>query len=142
MPTDESMAVVRRDIETVWNEADLEAIADLVTEDFVYYNPMVTEDVEGPEGYRWLVENFRGAMSDFEMETESMVADDTTVATRFRTTGTHDGELLGVEPTGAEISVTGMMFDRIEDGRLSERYVNDDALGFMRQLGLVDQGSF
>ncbi|NGM69889.1 ester cyclase [Natronolimnobius sp. AArcel1] len=136
--------IVQHEIEAVWNDEDLEKIDELVAEEFVYHNPMVAEEVRGPDGYRQLVEEFRGAMTDFHMEIDAQIADDDTglVATRFRTTGTHDRDLMGVEATGNEIDVTGMLFDRIEDGTLVERYVNDDAYGFMRQLGLIDQHPF
>ncbi|WP_246998722.1 ester cyclase [Halosolutus gelatinilyticus] len=142
MPAQSPLETVRRDVEEIWNGDDLDAIDDLVSDDFVYRNPMVEEDVRGPDEYRWLVENFRGAVPDFEMTVEEMIADGDTVATRFRTTGTHEKELLGVEPTGNEIDVTGMIFDHVEDGRITERRVNDDAFGFMRQLGLIDQQPF
>ncbi|OVE85221.1 ester cyclase [Natronolimnobius baerhuensis] len=136
--------IVQHEIEAVWNDEDLEEIDELVAEEFVYHNPMVAEEVRGPEEYRQLVENFRGAVSEFRMEIDAQIADDDSelVATRFRTTGIHDRELMGVDPTGNEIDVTGMLFDRIEDGMLVERYVNDDAYGFMRQLGLIDQHPF
>ena len=142
VPSRTPIETVRQDVEDVWNGGDFDAIDALVADEFVYRNPMVEEPVRGPEDYRWLVENFRGAVSDFEMAVEQMIEDDDVVATRFRTTGTHDRELLGVEPTGNLIDVTGAMFDRVEDGKLVERWVNDDAFGFMRQLGLVDQRPF
>ena len=50
-------SVTRRDAEAVWNsEGNLDEIDDLVAEDFVYHNPMVTEEVRSPDGYRELAE--------------------------------------------------------------------------------------
>lgn len=52
-------------------------------------------------------------------------------------TGTHEGELMGIEPTGAEVSVTGMAVLQIEDGTCVASWVNMDVLGLMQQLGVV-----
>lgn len=142
MATHTSLEVVRREIEEVWNGDNLDAIDELIADDFVYRNPMVRETVRGPERYRWLVESFREAVPDFEMAIEEIIEDGDTVAMRFRTTGTQKQDLLGVEPTGNEIDVTGMIFDHVEDGQITERRVNDDAFGLLRQLGLVDRQPF
>ncbi|ADD03941.1 DUF1486 family protein [Natrialba magadii ATCC 43099] len=135
-------AVVRREIETVWNDDNLDMIDDLVTDEFTYHNPMIDESIHGPADYRTLVENFRGAVPDYEMTVEEMISDGEIVATRFRATGTQERPLLDIEPTGAKIDITGMLFDRIENGKLVERRVNDDAFGLLRQLGVVERQPF
>ncbi len=133
------MDVVRRDVEEIWNGDDTDAIPDLVAEDFVYHNPMVDEEIRGPEGYRHLIEEYREAVPDFEMTVEEMFGDGDRVATRFTTRGTVEGELRGVEATGKRIEVTGAIVDHIEDGKIAERWVHDDALGMMKQLGAIPE---
>ena len=51
--------------------------------------------------------------------------------------GTNTGELMGRAPTGKKVEVTGINISRIEDGKIVEDQIVWDALGFMRQLGLV-----
>lgn len=132
-------AVTRRDAEAVWNsDGDLDAIADIVTEDFVYHNPMVHEAVRGPDGYRKLAERFRNAFSDLDMGIDEIFARDDRVVVRYTTRGTHTGEIMGIEPTDRVIEITGILVDHVEDGKIKERFVNDDALGLFAQLGAVE----
>lgn len=137
--TADNEALVHRDAREVWNsEGDLDVIPDLVTDDFVYHNPMVDEPIRGPEEYRELAETFRDAFSDIDMEVDEMYAVDDVVTTRYTTRATHDGEFMGVEPTGKKIEITGIVVDHLTDGKLAERHVNDDALGLFETIGVVE----
>jgi len=50
--------------------------------------------------------------------------------------GTHTGDFMGMPPTGKEISVTEMNFDRFADGKLVEHGAEADMVGLM-QLGAI-----
>lgn len=54
-------------------------------------------------------------------------------------TARHDGELLGLPPTGKEVAFTGIDIHRIENARIVEEWTSWDALGLMRQLGLLPE---
>ena len=49
-------------------------------------------------------------------------------------TGTHDGEWMGIDPTGAKITSTGMALSRFDNGKIAEEWIHRDDLGRMRQL--------
>ncbi len=59
------------------------------------------------------------------------------VATRWTGTGTHEGELMGIAPTGNRVEVAGMVISRISGGKIAESWSNYDALGMMQQLGVI-----
>src|SRR5215212_7456435 len=59
------------------------------------------------------------------------------VVSRWRAQGTHQGELMGIAPTGNEVAITGLTIHRIEDGKIVEEWENWDALGLMQQIGAV-----
>lgn len=135
--TTDNETVVRRDIEEVWSsDGDLDAIDDLVSEEFVYYTPMM--DIHGREEYREMAEEVRKMFSDFELEVEDVVAADDEVAVRYTMRGTNTGEMMGMEPTNERIEMTGILIDRVEDGKIRERHDNADELGMFVQLGVVD----
>jgi predicted ester cyclase len=46
---------------------------------------------------------------------------------------------MGIPPTGERVTITGIEFDRVVDGNIEEIRVIYDALGMMRQLGVVPQ---
>ncbi|WP_266077351.1 ester cyclase [Haladaptatus caseinilyticus] len=136
--TADNEALVQREVREVWDSGgDLEEISDLVTDDFVYHNPMIRDPVHGPDEYRALAETFRNAFSDIKMEVDEMYAVDDVVTTRYTTRATHDGEIFGIEPTHTKIEITGILIDHLKEGKLEERHVNDDALGLFEQIGAV-----
>jgi predicted ester cyclase len=61
------------------------------------------------------------------------------VVTRWRAQGTHEGELMGISPTGNRVEIMGMSIDRIEGGKVVETWDQYDALGMLQQLGAIPQ---
>jgi predicted ester cyclase len=59
------------------------------------------------------------------------------VVEAFTASGTHQGELFGVPPSGRAASMPGINIWRLRDGRIVERWGRLDELGLFRQLGLV-----
>ena len=51
---------------------------------------------------------------------------------------THTGEYLGFAPTGKKITLTGVNFWRIVDGKIVARDGVYDLLAFFKQLGVID----
>lgn len=80
----------------------------------------------------------RTAIPDMDLITEDLIAEDDTVVYRYTIVGTHEGELLGIEPTGREVEIAGMGIARIKDGQLVEGWSNVDIFGLMVQLGVVE----
>jgi predicted ester cyclase len=59
------------------------------------------------------------------------------VACRVTCSGTHEGELWGIPPTGKRFSVEHVHWHRLADGKLVERWGVRDDLGMMQQLGVI-----
>ena len=59
------------------------------------------------------------------------------VASRFEWTGAHDSTFLGIPATGRHVRVWGLVFDRLEDGRIKHTCIFMDSLGMMAQLGVL-----
>lgn len=51
------------------------------------------------------------------------------------------GEFRGLEPTGRQITVTGIGIYRVDGGQIVERWENIDELGLLQQLAVVPAGS-
>ena len=120
----------------IWNNRDESAI-----DRFVPVNAMGNEDDFGStrEGFRSHWRAWMAAFPDLHFELGDIISEGNQVLTRWTITGTHTGaSFLGVEPTGVKINVSGMSFDRIENGMCVEGIDGWDALGLRRQLGLYD----
>ena len=128
----------RRWNEEIWGQQNTDIIDDLVDEDFVGYDPSRPEPVRGPEGVREVVEMLFSAFPDTQVDLEEIVAEGDRIAMRITASGTHEGEFMGIEPTGEEMEVEVMSFQRIEDGKAVEEWQIVDTLGMLQQLGAVE----
>ncbi len=137
MSTQQNKDVVRRVIEDLFNQGNLDVVEDLIAPDYVNHDPNMPEDVRGPEGFREYVAAYRAAFPDMRMTIEAQVAEGDEVATRWTGTGTHDGGLMGIPPTGNRVMITGMVLDLLSGGKIVESWTNDDMMGLMRQIGAI-----
>lgn len=132
-------ALARRVQEEVWNEGDVDAIDDLFAPDFVQHSPWEPSELHGPEEFKRQVRDFHAAFPDLHGTVDDVIAEGNTVANRFTMRATHQGEFMGVEPTGEAVELVGTIFARVEDGKIAERWVVDDVLGFLEQLDEVEE---
>ena len=134
----QNKALTRRSWEIV-TETNLETLDDALEEvyadTFVMHEP--DEDVRGIEGLTQFVSTIRSALPDLRVTLEEDIAEREKVVSRWRAQGTHQGELMGIAPTGNEVAITGITIHRIEDGKIVEEWENWDALGLMQQIGAV-----
>lgn len=56
---------------------------------------------------------------------------------RWTARGTHKGALMGIPPTGKQVTVTGITINRIANGKFAEDWSNYDLLGMLQQLGVI-----
>ncbi|SER81228.1 ester cyclase [Natrinema salaciae] len=139
MNIEDNKALARRMQADVWNEGNVDAIDDLLAEDFVQHSPWEPSELRGRDEFKRQIRDFHAAFPDLHGTVDDIVAEGDTVANRFTMHATHRGEFMGVEPTGNEIELVGTIFARVEDGRIAERWVVDHVLGFLEQLGTVSE---
>jgi predicted ester cyclase len=56
---------------------------------------------------------------------------------RWTGRGTQQGELMGIAPTGKQVTVTGVVITRFRGGKAAEDWELIDTLGMLQQLGAV-----
>ena len=127
-------ALMERFIDEVWNKGNL-AVADELFHPEAS-SPSAPTLPLGAEGVKFIVNMMRTAFSDYWMEITHLVAEDDRVAARFRQGGTHDGDLMGIAPTGKKVEWTEIGILRIADGKVVESWYDVDMLGLMGQLGV------
>src|SRR5919108_3950426 len=135
---EENKALVRRELEEIFNEGKLELADELLAPDYTVHDSALGEPVHGIAGFKRLRASYHDASSDVRTTIDDMIAEDDKVVTRWTTRGTHDrGELMDVPPTGRRIEVTGITVNRISEGKIAEDWTVWDSLGLLRQLGAV-----
>jgi steroid delta-isomerase-like uncharacterized protein len=137
MSTEENKAVVRRFNELIgefWRTGDADALDEVLAPEFVYHQPRTPPDLES---FKQFLLMFRAAFPDMRYTVEDLIAEGDKVVDRLTWQGTHQGELMGIPPTGNTVTVREMHISRIAEGKIMERWGQPDMLGMMRQLGAV-----
>jgi predicted ester cyclase len=80
---------------------------------------------------------FRSAFPDLHVTSEDIFSEGDKVAYRWTGRGTHKGELLGIEPTGKEVTFRGIDVLRSAGGKVVERWSEYNALEAMQQMGVL-----
>jgi predicted ester cyclase len=128
-------AAVLRYVEEVWNAHDLDAIDDLVSTDYV--NHAATTDEYRHGGARHIWEWVLSVFPDHRFDVEHIASDGETVAVLGAMVGTHEGELMGIAPTGRRVVARQSHWFRVEEGKLTEHWAVRDDLGMLQQLGAL-----
>jgi predicted ester cyclase len=117
--SEENKATVRRLMDEVWNQGNLDAIDEGLAPDFVNHDapPGLPSD---REGFKQLAVMYKAAFPDMHLHVEDQLAEGDMVVSRWSAHGTHQGELMGIAPTGKEVTVTGIDIDRFEGGQIVE----------------------
>lgn len=123
-------------IEKGFNEKDLKAFED-------YFSTNLKDHAlppgmpEGFEGRKMFYSAFLAAFPDLHVHIEDTLAEGNQLVIRWSAHGTHEGELMGIPPTGKQVSVGGIAIDRFENGQSVEHWEVFDQAGLMQQLGVI-----
>ncbi len=82
------------------------------------------EGVVTPEGHRQILAAFRSAFPNLHLTTEDVVAEGDKVVSRWTARGTHQGDLMGIAPTGNRVTIKGIDVLRTAEGRIVERWAS------------------
>jgi predicted ester cyclase len=135
MAPEANRAVVLRYVDKVWNRHDLDAIDGLVSPDYVNHAATTEEYRHG--GGRQIWEWILSVFPDHRFDVEHIAADGDTVAVLGMMVGTHEGELMGIAPTGRRVVARQSHWFRVAEGRVAEHWAVRDDLGMLQQLGVV-----
>jgi steroid delta-isomerase-like uncharacterized protein len=136
--TDTNKEIVRRLGVEPW-EGNIGVIDELVAADYVGHDPSQPEDMRGPEGIRGFVTTYLTAFPDGKITIDDQLAEGDLVTSRWTGRGIHQGDLMGIPPTGKQVTVTGITISRVKDGKVVEEWTNWDTLGLLQQVGVVPE---
>jgi predicted ester cyclase len=125
MSAEENKTLVRREQEELWNHT-----GDLDSAEKLYAAGQA-------EAAKQEAADFRQGFPDVTSTIEDLIAEGDKVVARWRSRATHQGEYMGIAPTGKEVEFTGISVYRIEEGKIAQSWNIEDQLGLMRQIGAV-----
>lgn len=132
MMNEQNRQVVTRLIDGI-NESNIAILDDILSDDFINHNPFPGCGNDG-EGYKAALNQALSAFPDLILQCLDMVLGQDKVAVRLKIGGTHQGEMLGIPPTGKSVSWSAMVIVSMKNGKITERWEEQDILGLMNQL--------
>lgn len=134
----ESLELLESYIVEVWEKGNPDAIEEFAAKTFQRHTSPGAEPLDR-DGQIERLKGFRAAFPDITIEVEDVVVTDDLIAFRSTMRGTHQGEFLGIPPTGEQVTVGLVDMVRVADGRFVEQWGGPDMLDLLRQLGATVQ---
>jgi steroid delta-isomerase-like uncharacterized protein len=135
--SEQNKALMVRAIEEVWNRENFAILPEIVADEFVIHAATPEAEVRGVEGAKQFVKMIHSAMPDIRFTIVDQVAEGDRVVTRWVAQGTHEGDLMGIPPTGKRVTLSATDIDRIANGKVVECWTTLDGASMMQQMGLV-----
>ncbi len=137
MSTKGNLALIRH----LYKETDkgnIKVLDEVFAPGYIDHNPLPVPGLgSGLPGQKRAFEMFTTGFKDSEHTVEDLLAVGDKVVVRITGKGIHGGEFMGVPPTGKRVSMTGIAIYRIADGKIVEKWGEQDRLGIMQQLGIL-----
>jgi steroid delta-isomerase-like uncharacterized protein len=130
------VATVRRFYDLI-SAGDLDGFGELLADDFVEHEALPIQ-ATGREAPKQLFTMFRAGFPDMRFAPDEVLPSGDKVVVRARVTGTHQGEFMGIPPTGKSIDVPVIDIIRFgDDGLAHEHWGIFDQMKLMQQLGVA-----
>jgi steroid delta-isomerase-like uncharacterized protein len=133
--SEQNKAIVRR-FWKAFEANDQATLNEVLAPDLVAQEP----GAPGPQNREMHLQGisiFNTAFSDRHFTVEELIAEGNLVATRTTLQGIHSGNFQDQPPTGKLITATGLTIERVENGKIVERWFSFDVARVLQELGLV-----
>lgn len=135
MTIEQNKAIVLRFYEA-FDREDLEQAKEIIAPNVITCG-LGTGLLNGYDAFIQYGLTMRSAFPDGRHKFEDIIAEEDKVVTRGTFSGTHHGDLLGIPPTGKQVTFSVVHIDRLVDGKIVEHWGQGDTLAIMQQLGIV-----
>lgn len=120
------------------NTNDKALAEELIDSTAEFTTPVSEKPLYGGKGYLSVVDLMRKSFSDIRWELVDMAAEADKVAVSWICSGTHDGEFMGLAPTGKKFSFSVMNFYYFNaDGKIINDVAAQGLFGLLNALGLI-----
>ena len=131
---EENKALVRRYLEGL-DSYRVEIIDEVFSSDARIYFPGSFEPLSVDQ-VKPLLSGFYNAFDGMEHNIQDLIADGNKVLAKTRNSLTHSGEFSGISATGSVIQFEELALFRVEAGRITELWIQEDFLWMYQQLGM------
>ena len=139
MAVQDNIAIIKYAIQAV-NDRDLVAAAKSVTPDYIRHDLVgaIVAQQKGREGATNFLQTLIQAFPNLLIHIEDIFASGDRVTARYGFSGTHEGELFGIAPTGVSVDFNGITIYRFEGDKIAEAWQLWDWATVLSQIGVLD----
>jgi predicted ester cyclase len=122
------------------NTGDLELISKAIDEGFepdVLVRTPLPVQATGAQALKQVWAMLLRGLPDLHVTVEDLIAEGDMVVSRNSVTGTHQGEYMGLPPTGKSVTYNEIFIVRFAKNRIAETWGVVDVFSQMKQLGLL-----
>lgn len=133
----ESVEVLYRWFEEVWNKGREEAIDELFAAEGIAHGLLDEngQELRGPAGFKPFFRRFRDAFPDIQVVIEDCIAQGDKATARCTVRAKHTGHGLGINATNNAVEFTGICIVQVRDGKIVEAWNNFDFMSLNQQIG-------
>lgn len=135
MSSEQNKAIVLQ-FYAAFDNQDIERGRKLMSADIIAKG-LDTEPLQGYDAVMQYGNMMFAAFPDGKHILEEVIAEDDKVVTRGIFQGTHRGELMGIPPTGKQVTFAVVHIDRLKNGKIVEHWGQGDVRELMQQLGIM-----
>jgi len=117
----------------ILNNGKIDLFDEICSTDFVKHT-MTPGESYGIEGSKQSVLMLRKAFPDIKYNVEDMFGEADKIVARWSAKGTHNGDFMGIPPTGKQVVFSGIEIIRVKDDKAVEEWEELDRAGLMQQL--------
>lgn len=118
-----------------WNARDLPGYLQVYADD-IRLHGLAPEPLD-KAGARAFYEGLFAAFPENHLTLHETFGAGDRLTSRFTLSGRHDGDFMGIPPTGRPFTLPGITILHFRDGAIVERWVCSDMLGLLVQLGAM-----
>lgn len=130
---DQNKVTVQRYMQE-FNKGNSDYLDDYMAPNYIYHGP---DGDLNKESFKKFHNGMLAVFPDAKMTVKDIFASGDKVVTRWKVHGTQKGKFNGIEPTGKEVSVEGIIISKFKNGQAIEEWEQVDRLGMMQQLGVI-----
>jgi steroid delta-isomerase-like uncharacterized protein len=137
MSIEQNKELLRRFSQEIINQGNMGLADQILAPNYLNHNP-VPGQAPGLEGFKRSLTGLRMAFPDMKETVEVILAEGDLVSVRATRRATHEGTFMGVPGTHRPVTIPTMYFARVQDGKITDIWLNWDILGMLQQIGAFD----
>jgi steroid delta-isomerase-like uncharacterized protein len=130
-------ATIHQEMTRLWNQRDFAGIRSLAHPEYSYTGGDGKEMTGGPDVAVGIAQMFATAFPDGTLEVKKAYTQGETAIAELVGRGTHNGDLMGIPPTGKPVEIVICNIVELREGKVLREREYMDMMSMLTQMGVV-----